>query len=594
VHFRGLANIGTTVIALSVIAASCAYGGPAPDPVAVARAALTAAPSAGLTRWVAGFDAPPDAATLDRLAQSGARALHTFRLSPAVLFAVDTETRGAALAAIGATPGLRYLEPDAPVTLAAVPNDPLWPSQWGLHQTAPGGAAPPVDIDAPEAWDVVSATPDVVIALVDTGVDLAHPDLAGAAWTNTAEAAGLPGVDDDANGYVDDVHGYNFREHSDELYRDAAEDWHGTHLAGILAARADDGLGVAGLASGARLMVCKFIGGPKVSGTSAGAAEAIEYAAAQGAHLINASFGTPLASTLLADTIAASGLLVAVAAGNDRRDIDIKPSYPASLELPNVITVAAVDAQGALATGWGETKLQGSNWGLVAVDLAAPGDRIRSTWPDARWGGTSGTSMATPLVTATAALLLSWDPSLSVAELRAALLASARPLPALAGKVATGGLLSARGALDAIGATSQFSPPTLSLTAVDAVDWQLQSATATYPFTPQTPPPGGATEPFLGSLAVRARAFAGPSGGTVTVALMTPGQPPRVLWRAVLPPGAELPDAMRCAGPPSPTCVLAPDAGLGVGPFTIALRATGDAGVQVSQVRYVWRAEVAP
>ena len=87
---------------------------------------------------------------------------------------------------------------------------------------------------------------------------------------------------------------------------------------------------------------------------------------------------------------------------------------------------------------------------------------------------------------------------------------------------------------------------------------------------------------------------AGPSGGTVTVALMTPGQPPRVLWRAVLPPGAELPDAMRCAGPPSPTCVLAPDAGLGVGPFTIALRATGDAGVQVSQVRYVWRAEVAP
>ncbi|MEZ4265705.1 MAG: S8 family peptidase [Myxococcota bacterium] len=545
-------------------------------------------------RLIVGFDQPPSPSDIARLTALGAHVKHSFRLSAALLLELPEAALTAVTTALRQDPHLRYLEPDLEVSLRAVPNDPLWPGQWGLHHSKSAGGDWRIDVDAPDAWDVVTADASVVIALADTGVDASHPDLSGAIWTNAAEAAGVAGVDDDGNGYTDDLHGYNFHDGTPLIYRNAEEDWHGTHLAGILAATANDGVGIAGLAAGARVMVCKFIGGPKVTGTSAAAAEAIEYAAAHGVRLINASFGTPAPSTLLADTIAASGALVIAAAGNDRRDIDAKPSYPASLPLPTIITVAAVDRFGKLATGWGEAKNQGSNWGATAVDLAAPGDAIRSTWPEGRWGGTSGTSMATPLVTATAALLLSWDPTLTNPQLRAAILDSAVPWPSLQGKVATGGLLNARAALDYIGGISAFSPPATSVSAEDSVRWAVYQGAELHQFAPSVPPPGGATQPFLASLALRAHAVSGPLGGRVSAELLLPGQAPRVLWRQGVAPLEIGQPALHCDGPTLPTCALPPAAVPGYGPYTLRLSATGDAELRVTGVRYVWRAEVAP
>ncbi|MGE5690781.1 MAG: S8 family serine peptidase [Pseudomonadota bacterium] len=349
--------------------------------------------------------------------------------------------RGAgARRALERDPSVRYVEENRRVSLDAVPNDPQFGSLWGLHNTGqavgyfPG--TPDADIDAPEAWDV-STGAGVTVAVVDTGVDLSHPDLAANAWTNQREVPGNR-VDDDGNGYVDDVHGWDFYE-DDATPQDGHG--HGTHVAGTVAAVADNGVGVAGVAPRARLMALRMMG-PDGVGSTADAVEALLYAAANGAVVANASFGDTEDSQALRDAVAvadADGMLVVAAAGNDGSDNDVDPRYPAAIDAPNLVAVAATDNGDDLA--WF------SNVGAASVDLGAPGASILSTWPGGRYQWLDGTSMAAPHVSGAAALAKAAFPAATAVGLKALLLRTVDPLTSLAGQTATGGRLNANAAV---------------------------------------------------------------------------------------------------------------------------------------------------
>lgn len=335
-----------------------------------------------------------------------------------------------ARSALAGTPADIAMELDRPLLIpSAVPNDPRVGEQWALDA-----------IQAPVAWDVPLATP-VTVAVIDTGVDLAHPDLAPAAWTNPAEVPGN-GIDDDGNGYVDDVHGWDFLHKDGSIFDDPAEDAHGTHVAGIVAAGRNDGFGVTGVAGNARIMALKFVGGG--GGTAGDAIAAIRYARDNGARVVNASFGGPY-SQALCDAVAeaaASGVIVVAAAGNDGVDIDGSPRVPAMCPEASVISVAASTAADGLAPF--------SNRGVVGVDLAAPGEFILSTVPGGGHDTWSGTSMATPHVAATAALVMGQNPALTPARVHQTIVDTADRVPGLTGATATGARLDVARALGAI------------------------------------------------------------------------------------------------------------------------------------------------
>jgi subtilisin family serine protease len=275
--------------------------------------------------------------------------------------------------------------------------------------------------------------------VVDTGIDASHPDLAPNVWTNPGESGGgreTNGRDDDGNGRIDDVHGWDFVQ-SDAQPQDG--NGHGTHVAGTIAARGNDATGVAGVSWSAALMPLRVLGDDG-SGYVSDAVSAYSYAARNGARVVNASLGGDSFSRAERDAIAAApNTLFVVAAGNDSSNDDVTPAYPCDYDLANVICVAASDRDDTLASF--------SNYGATNVDLAAPGVDIASAWPGGRYAWLDGTSMATPHVTGAAALLIAHDAGLSVAGLRTALLSSADPVPALAGRVETGGRLDVAAAL---------------------------------------------------------------------------------------------------------------------------------------------------
>jgi subtilisin family serine protease len=324
--------------------------------------------------------------------------------------------------------GVVYAEPDHVVRQTAVPNDPLLSYEWDM--TA---------IRAPEAWDVTTGSAQVTVAVVDTGIDATHPDLAPNLWTNPGESGGgreANGLDDDGNGRIDDVHGWDFVDH-DAQPQDG--NGHGTHVSGTIAARGNDASGVAGLNWSSAIMSLRVLGDDG-SGYVSDAITAYAYAARNGARVVNASLGGPSFSRAERDAIAAApSTLFVVAAGNDGADNDSTPEYPCDYDLANVVCVAASDHDDTLASF--------SNYGPANVDLAAPGVDIASTWPGARYALLDGTSMATPHVAGAAALLLAHDGTLGVAGLRAALLSSVHPVAALSGRVATGGRLDVAAAL---------------------------------------------------------------------------------------------------------------------------------------------------
>jgi subtilisin family serine protease len=277
---------------------------------------------------------------------------------------------------------------------------------------------------------------------VDTGIDYNHADLTHNMWRNPGE---LPnGLDDDNNGFVDDISGVDFANDDADPTDDSS---HGTHVAGIVGAEGGNGIGGVGVNWKVRLVALKFLD-ENGEGNTANAAEAIDYAVKAGARVINASWGGPGFSFALSKAIRNAGnqgVLVVAAAGNEGENSDSEPEYPASYDLPNVISVAATDA--------GDGLVDFSNYGARTVDLGAPGDEIYSTVPKfaspSGFAYFSGTSMAAPFVSGAAALYLSRTPSATVTQVRDALLQTVDPVPALAGKTVTGGRLNLGRALGA-------------------------------------------------------------------------------------------------------------------------------------------------
>ena len=354
--------------------------------------------------------------------------------------------------------GVLYAEPNYYRRAEAAPvNDTLFGQLWGLDNTGQGvrgvGGTADADIDAPEAWQLTTGSAGVKVAVVDTGVAYDHPDLALNSWTNPGETG--PGkranVDDDSNGQVDDVRGWDFAGGDDDP-RDG--NGHGTHVAGTIGARGNDGYGVSGVSHRVTLMPVQVLGA-NGSGTVANVIAGYQYAVRNGARVVNASLGSSSPSTAERDMIAASSTtLFVVAAGND--GTEASSQYPCNYPLANVICVGASDQDDGLATF--------SNYGWTSVDLAAPGRSTLSAHPAAVFPSSdhaylSGTSMATPHVAGAAALILALDVTTTVPVLRQRLLNSVDAKPCLTGRTVTGGRLNVHAAL---GAPRASPPPAAS------------------------------------------------------------------------------------------------------------------------------------
>lgn len=340
------------------------------------------------------------------------------------------------------SPYVEYVEPNYIYRINKLPNDPELPKLWGLINTGdnnPNGTKgiEGVDIDAERAWDIQTGSRDVVVAVIDTGVDHTIADISENMWTNDAELNGKPGVDDDNNGFVDDIYGYDFVNNDGDPKDDHG---HGSHVAGTIGAKGDDGKGLVGVAWNVRMMGLKFLS-KSGGGSLEDALKSIDYATQMGADIMSNSWGGGGFSQALYDSIERAsnkGILFVAAAGNHRANNDERPSYPASYEVPNVISVAAVDNRGQLASF--------SCYGKTSVDMGAPGVDIMSSTPDgyAVW---DGTSMATPHVSGVAALVLSNEPNISMTDLRDRLIKTSRPISGLRGKVASNGIINAYHAL---------------------------------------------------------------------------------------------------------------------------------------------------
>jgi subtilisin family serine protease len=338
------------------------------------------------------------------------------------------------IAALRGQPGVRYAEPDYLVATDAVPNDPSFGLQWGLRntgQTVNGvRGTSGADVRAAAAWNVTTGSRSVVVAQVDTGVDYNHPDLKGNVWTNPGGIGGCPAG----------THGYNVLTASCNPMDTFG---HGTHVAGIMGAVGNNASGVAGVNWTTTILPVKFANRTG-SGTTSNLLTAIDWvltakAAGVQVRVLNDSLTNPgdAYSQALADQIARlgdNGILFVTAAGNTKQDNDVTARYPCNYGAANEICVAATDQK--------DRRAGFSNWGDQTVDLAAPGKNIYSTLPKSGYGYMSGTSMAAPMVSGAAALLLSRDANLSTDQLKAGILAGVDPLPSLSGLVRTGGRLN--------------------------------------------------------------------------------------------------------------------------------------------------------
>jgi subtilisin family serine protease len=324
---------------------------------------------------------------------------------------------GAALQADGR---VEWSELDSLNQVASVPDDSQYADQWA-----------PADINLPAAWNITTGSQNVVVAVIDSGVDYTDPDLAANIWTNPN--AGL-------DGFTGDVHGYNFVSDTGNPMDDNG---HGTHVAGIIGAVGNNGAGVAGVNWNVTIMPLKFLDA-NGDGYTSDAIRAINYAIMErtefgvNVRVINASWSSSVNDPGLTAAIQAAGnagILFVAAAGNSGTNNDVTPQYPANAGLANVVSVAASNSSDQLASF--------SDYGANTVNIAAPGVDIYSTLPGGKFGYLSGTSMATPEVAGVAALAWAADPSATVAQVRNALLQGADQIPALAGKVSSGGRLDA-------------------------------------------------------------------------------------------------------------------------------------------------------
>ncbi len=318
-----------------------------------------------------------------------------------------------------------YAEPNYAYAENSIPDDTYYDYQWGLSQ-----------VNVSEAWNITTGSHKVIIAVIDSGIDLNHPDLKANIWINKGE---IPGnrIDDDHNGYIDDVYGWNFISGNNNISDD---DGHGTHVAGIIAAVGNNSKGVTGVMWSATIMPLKFLDN-EGNGYVDDAVSAVRYATKMGASIISCSWGGSEYSQALKDVIDASSALVVCAAGNrgSGTNDDISPVYPACFTSKNIISVAATDTSDVLASF--------SDYGLNSVDVAAPGTHICSTLPGSQYGYMQGTSMAVPYVTGLAGLIKSIRPDLSALQIKYTILNNVDYISSLAGKILTGGRINALKAL---------------------------------------------------------------------------------------------------------------------------------------------------
>jgi thermitase len=327
---------------------------------------------------------------------------------------------------------VRFAEPDQAVSLHAMPNDPLFSSQYSETSA-------PINTQTIDAWN--TKTNCSKVAILDTGIDTDHPDLKENLWHNGKEKRDN-GKDDDKNGYVDDYYGIDLVAGKGNGEDDNG---HGTHVAGIVAGRGNNGQGVSGVCWSGSVMALKFMNS-RGHGSMSKAVAGIEYAIKQGAKIINGSFGSSESSQALEDEIEKAqdkGVLIVVAAGNESQNIDKTPVYPASYTNGNLLVVAAsTDADGLASF---------SNLGAKNVDLAAPGDNILSTYMGGGYRTLSGTSMASPMIAGVAALLRARNSDASYSEIRKTIRSEVDLKSAFSGNTVSGGRLNTNKALIKIG-----------------------------------------------------------------------------------------------------------------------------------------------
>ncbi len=340
----------------------------------------------------------------------GGRIIHRYGLTGALHVRLRNNTVASAARFLRSFAEIEYAEPNYVRYADLLPDDPQFPDLWGLDNTGQTGGLFDADIDAPEAWDITTGDPGIVVAVIDSGMDLSHPDLN--VWTNPGEIPGN-GIDDDGNGFVDDVHGWDFADNDNDPTDTTPVVCasHGTHTAGTIGARGDNGLGVAGVNLEVTVMPLRALRRFLIfcAGVDSSFIGAIQYAADKGVRISNNSYGGGPFSQAVFEAIRASRSIFVASAGNESNNNDLNPSFPASYDLNGVISVAATDHNDLLADF--------SNIGFNSVDLGAPGVDVLSTVTGAGYGYLSGTSMASPHVAGGAALLLASDPSLTNNEI---------------------------------------------------------------------------------------------------------------------------------------------------------------------------------
>lgn len=371
----------------------------------------------------------------------------------------DGSSVDSVLARLRSDPNVRHAEPNYLRQALETPNDSRFSEQWALGNTGqhpargPLPGLPGADIAWSAAADAVAThggfTRDVVVAVIDSGIDYSHPDLIDAMWRNAGEIEGN-GIDDDHNGYVDDAIGYDFVDDTPNPM-DQKTSSHGTHVAGIIGAVARNARGIAGVGARVRLMALRVLGNN--GGTVADIAEAIQYATDNGARIINASLGSDGRSLTEEQAIAEAisrGVLFVAAAGNDYRNTELVPEFPANFGLDGLLSVAATDRRDRMT--------EFSNWGRKAVHLAAPGDEIISTVRYTGYDYLSGTSMAAPHVSGAGAALLALGHDLSPSDLSRRLVQAAKPVPYLGCRTISGGRLDLEALLQSAIASDRTAP----------------------------------------------------------------------------------------------------------------------------------------
>jgi subtilisin family serine protease len=336
-------------------------------------------------------------------------------------------------------PEIQFAEKNYLIKIQNIPNDTYYGNLWGLNNTGKKDQSGNIgkigaDISAQKAWDITTGSETIIVAVIDTGVDINHPDLMNNIWTNPNEIPNN-GIDDDNNGFIDDVNGWNFSENNNDV---SDPEGHGTHCAGIIGAVGNNSLGVTGVNWNIQIMPIKL----KDPWTLYLEAQAVYYASNMGASVINCSYGDYNYSNIAKTAYESSSAIIICASGNETINNDLKPSYPCNYNIPNIVSVASTNNQDELSSF--------SNYGVKTVHLGAPGEDIYSTFPRALihkgnlpYRYMSGTSMAAPYVSGVCALIKAVNPNLNNVQIKDVLLNSVDPLSSLNGKVLTGGRLNA-------------------------------------------------------------------------------------------------------------------------------------------------------